>query len=131
MPMLLSELTEGVQTLTLNQPDKLNALSAAMVNELIQAVRAAERDDAVRAVGAGDGEQGLAGVTGTRPDAGGRRAAGAWTGEDVGADQACRQSGARATAGARARARSQLSDDRVARPELRRRPGRVPRKALA
>jgi 2-(1,2-epoxy-1,2-dihydrophenyl)acetyl-CoA isomerase len=58
MPVLLSELTEGVQTLTLNQPDRLNALSGAMLAELNQAVRAAERDDAVRAVvitGAGKG----------------------------------------------------------------------------
>jgi 2-(1,2-epoxy-1,2-dihydrophenyl)acetyl-CoA isomerase len=58
MPALLGELNEGVQTLTLNQPDKLNALSSAMVNELGQALRAADRDDAVRALvitGAGRG----------------------------------------------------------------------------
>jgi 2-(1,2-epoxy-1,2-dihydrophenyl)acetyl-CoA isomerase len=58
MPLVLSDLSEGVQTLTLNQPDKLNALSRAMIQELAEAVRAAERNAAVRAVvltGAGRG----------------------------------------------------------------------------
>jgi 2-(1,2-epoxy-1,2-dihydrophenyl)acetyl-CoA isomerase len=42
----------------LNQPERLNALSGAMVRDLNQVVRAAERDDAVRALvltGAGRG----------------------------------------------------------------------------
>jgi 2-(1,2-epoxy-1,2-dihydrophenyl)acetyl-CoA isomerase len=58
MPIDVRGPTEGVQTIVLNQPDKLNALSGAMVRELNQAVRGAERDDAVRAVvvtGAGTG----------------------------------------------------------------------------
>src|SRR5690348_9551232 len=58
MPAVVTELAEGVLTLTLNQPDRLNALSSTMVSELSQAVRTAERDDAVRAVvvtGAGRG----------------------------------------------------------------------------
>ncbi|MBV9897692.1 MAG: enoyl-CoA hydratase [Chloroflexi bacterium] len=58
MPIAVQGPIEGVQTITLNQPDKLNALSAEMLRELSQAVRAAERDDAVRAVvltGAGSG----------------------------------------------------------------------------
>jgi 2-(1,2-epoxy-1,2-dihydrophenyl)acetyl-CoA isomerase len=58
MPVVLTELSEGVQTITLNQPDKLNALSSAMMTELLQVVRAAERDDAVQALvltGAGRG----------------------------------------------------------------------------
>src|SRR5438552_3757631 len=58
MPALLTDLNEGVQTLTLNQPEKYNALSHAMLKELGDAVRAAERDDAVRAIvltGAGRG----------------------------------------------------------------------------
>ncbi len=58
MPLLLTDLTEGVQTITLNQPEKLNALSGAMLVDLLQAVRGAERDDAVHALvitGAGRG----------------------------------------------------------------------------
>jgi 2-(1,2-epoxy-1,2-dihydrophenyl)acetyl-CoA isomerase len=50
--------TEGVQAIILNQPGKLNALTAAMERELSQIVRSAERDDAVRALvltGAGAG----------------------------------------------------------------------------
>ena len=58
MPQVVTELNESVQTITLNQPDKLNALSGAMLKELADVVRAAERDDAVRAIvltGAGRG----------------------------------------------------------------------------
>jgi 2-(1,2-epoxy-1,2-dihydrophenyl)acetyl-CoA isomerase len=55
---LLSDLHQGVKTLTLNQPEKLNALSGSMVRALSDEVRAAERDDTVRVVvltGAGRG----------------------------------------------------------------------------
>jgi 2-(1,2-epoxy-1,2-dihydrophenyl)acetyl-CoA isomerase len=58
MAAILTDLADGVQTITLNQPDTLNALSSAMLGELGQAVRAAERDDAIRALvltGAGRG----------------------------------------------------------------------------
>jgi enoyl-CoA hydratase/carnithine racemase len=44
------EVTEGIATLTLNRPDKLNAFTAQMRNELIAAFDATDRDDAVRAV---------------------------------------------------------------------------------
>jgi len=47
---ILTDLAEGVQTVTLNHPEALNALSLAMVGELGQAVRAAERDDTIRAL---------------------------------------------------------------------------------
>jgi 2-(1,2-epoxy-1,2-dihydrophenyl)acetyl-CoA isomerase len=50
MPLVLTELAENVQTITLNRPDKLNALSGALMSELLQVVRAAERDDAVQAL---------------------------------------------------------------------------------
>ena len=39
---------DGVGTITLNRPDVLNALNAAMRRELLRAVMAAGRDDAVR-----------------------------------------------------------------------------------
>ena len=50
MSAVLTDLNEGVQTITLNQPDKLNALSAVMLQALSVAVRSVERDSAVRAV---------------------------------------------------------------------------------
>src|SRR5579872_3551583 len=46
--LLLSDRHEAVLTLTLNQPDKYNALSRSMLASFADAVRAAERDDAVR-----------------------------------------------------------------------------------
>jgi 2-(1,2-epoxy-1,2-dihydrophenyl)acetyl-CoA isomerase len=58
MAAIRTDLADGVQTITLHQPDRLNALSSEMLGELSQAVRAAERDDAIRALvltGAGRG----------------------------------------------------------------------------
>jgi 2-(1,2-epoxy-1,2-dihydrophenyl)acetyl-CoA isomerase len=55
---VLIDLHEGVQTITLNQPSKFNALSNAMLRALGDALRAAERDASVRSVvltGAGRG----------------------------------------------------------------------------
>src|SRR6266851_2639870 len=46
--VLLSDIQDGVHTLTLNQPARMNALSQAMLKALNEAVRAAERDDAIR-----------------------------------------------------------------------------------
>jgi 2-(1,2-epoxy-1,2-dihydrophenyl)acetyl-CoA isomerase len=44
------EVADGVVTLTLNRPDSLNALTGAMRRELLAALKAAGRDDAIRAV---------------------------------------------------------------------------------
>jgi 2-(1,2-epoxy-1,2-dihydrophenyl)acetyl-CoA isomerase len=55
---VLTDTSDGVQTITLNQPAKYNALSNAMLAELDAALRSAERDANVRAVvltGAGKG----------------------------------------------------------------------------
>ena len=47
---LLYEIEDGVLTLTLNRPERLNAFTGTMMNELIEAFDAADADDAVRAV---------------------------------------------------------------------------------
>src|SRR3954463_6213292 len=44
------EVADGVLTITLNRPDRLNAFTETMMNELIAAFDAADRDDDVRAV---------------------------------------------------------------------------------
>ena len=44
------DVTDGVATIALNRPDKLNAGTATMVGELLQAIDLVDEDDAVRAV---------------------------------------------------------------------------------
>jgi 2-(1,2-epoxy-1,2-dihydrophenyl)acetyl-CoA isomerase len=44
------EVVDGVATITLNRPDSLNALDARMRRELLAALKAIRRDDAVRAL---------------------------------------------------------------------------------
>ena len=44
------DVTDGVCTLTLNRPEKLNAITRTMLDELVAAFDAADADDAVRAV---------------------------------------------------------------------------------
>src|SRR5438128_2258228 len=55
---VLIDTHEAVQTITLNQPARFNALSNAMLRDLGEAVRSADRDPAVRTIvltGAGQG----------------------------------------------------------------------------
>ena len=55
---LLTELSDGVLTCTLNRPDRLNAFDTVMFKELLQLLDEIDADDAVRAVvftGAGRG----------------------------------------------------------------------------
>ncbi len=55
---LLDDLTDGVLTLTLNRPDRLNAYTRTMSQEIIDSVQRASEDDAVRVIiftGAGRG----------------------------------------------------------------------------
>lgn len=57
-PHVLVEVSDGVAVLTLNRPDRLNAFTGRMGDELGAAYRACDEDDAVRAVvvtGAGRG----------------------------------------------------------------------------
>jgi len=54
---LLYEVDEGVATVTLNRPDQRNALNGALLAALVDAIKGARDDEAVRAVvltGAGD-----------------------------------------------------------------------------
>ncbi len=47
---ILLDSADGVLTITLNRPEKLNALNRAMLEDLIRAIDIADADDAVRAV---------------------------------------------------------------------------------
>lgn len=47
---VLSEATDGLATITLNRPDKLNAATAGMLAQLLDTIRTAGADDGVRAV---------------------------------------------------------------------------------
>ena len=56
--LLLIENQNGVRVLTMNRPDKRNALNTALTQALLDALRAADADDSVRCVvlaGAGQG----------------------------------------------------------------------------
>src|SRR5215469_1466410 len=44
------EVVEGIATITLNRPEKLNAVTSVLIQELIAAFEAADGDDAVRVV---------------------------------------------------------------------------------
>ena len=47
---LTAEVEDGLLTLTLNRPDRLNAVNTAMICDYLDALDAADRDDDVRAV---------------------------------------------------------------------------------
>ena len=44
------EVSEGIATITLNRPEKMNAFTGVMMTELIDALDKANKDDAVRAI---------------------------------------------------------------------------------
>ncbi|HTK56139.1 MAG TPA: enoyl-CoA hydratase/isomerase family protein, partial [Gemmatimonadales bacterium] len=48
--MLAQQLDAGILTLTLDRPDKRNALSSALIEELLKALERAELDGEVRVV---------------------------------------------------------------------------------
>ena len=47
---ILYEVSESILTITLNRPNKLNAFTATMMREMIDAFQRANKDDAVRAI---------------------------------------------------------------------------------
>jgi len=55
---ILFDVADGVATITLNRPDRLNALTTGMTKELLAALKTCARDNAIRCVvvtGAGRG----------------------------------------------------------------------------
>jgi len=48
--VLAEDACDGVRTITLNRPDRLNAIVPALLEELIAAIQAADRDSGVRAI---------------------------------------------------------------------------------
>jgi hypothetical protein len=46
---ILTDLSDNIFTITINRPDKLNALNTTMIREFIDAIDTADRDDAARA----------------------------------------------------------------------------------
>ncbi|HKE90817.1 MAG TPA: enoyl-CoA hydratase-related protein [Gemmatimonadales bacterium] len=50
MSLVLTQVADGIATITLNRPEKLNALTPALCEELIGALRAASADTGVRAI---------------------------------------------------------------------------------
>ena len=50
MSLVLTHLADGIATITLNRPEKLNALTRPLCDELIAALRATSTDRSVRAV---------------------------------------------------------------------------------
>jgi methylglutaconyl-CoA hydratase len=50
VPLVRSDVTHRVATITLDSPTNRNALSSGLIEQLLAALRAAERDDAVRVV---------------------------------------------------------------------------------
>jgi enoyl-CoA hydratase/carnithine racemase len=49
-PTILTDFADTICTITINRPDKLNALNTAMIHELIDAFDRADADDGVRAI---------------------------------------------------------------------------------
>src|SRR3954452_23122501 len=47
---ILTDLSDNIFTITINRPDKLNALNTVMIREFIDAIDTADRDDAARAI---------------------------------------------------------------------------------
>src|ERR1041385_7875281 len=47
---ILTDISENIFTITINRPDKLNALNTQMIHDLVAAFDVADRDDNVRAI---------------------------------------------------------------------------------
>ena len=47
---IIYDVADGILTITLNRPDKLNAFTGTMMTEMIDAFQRADKDDSVRAI---------------------------------------------------------------------------------
>lgn len=50
MPEILTEITDSIFTITLNRPEKRNALNDVLIGELKEALRTADSDESLRAI---------------------------------------------------------------------------------
>ena len=48
--VVLTEMRDGIRVITLNRPEKLNAVNQALIEQLLEATRAANADEDTRAV---------------------------------------------------------------------------------
>jgi enoyl-CoA hydratase/carnithine racemase len=70
---ILYDVADGIATITLHRPDKMNAFTATMMNEMIAAFDEIDADDAVRAViVTGHGDRAFCAGADLTPEGGGR-----------------------------------------------------------
>ncbi len=70
---ILYDVTDGIATITLNRPEKMNAFTGTMMTELIEAFDAVDADDDVRAViVTGQGERAFCAGADLTPEGGGQ-----------------------------------------------------------
>lgn len=94
---ILYEVTDGVATITLNRPEKMNAFTGVMMQEMCAAFDAVDADDAVRAViVTGSGDRAFCAGADLTPDSGGQVFASGSAVESL-SDERVRDSGGRLT----------------------------------
>jgi enoyl-CoA hydratase/carnithine racemase len=91
------QVSDGIATLTLNRPEKMNAFTGTMMQEMCAAFDLADADDAVRAVVVtGEGERAFCAGADLTPDGGGQVFANAAPVDSL-SDERVRDSGGRLT----------------------------------
>ena len=94
---ILYDVTDGIATITLNRPEKLNAYTRTMMMEMIAAFDLSDADDAVRAViVTGHGERAFCAGADLTPEGGGQVFASPGTQADLSSDEV-RDGGGRIT----------------------------------
>ncbi len=94
---ILYEVADGIATITLNRPEKMNAFTVVMMQEMCAAFDAVDADDAVRAViVTGSGDRAFCAGADLTPDSGGQVFASGSAVESL-SDERVRDSGGRLT----------------------------------